>query len=141
MRSFFRNKRFKFHIINLGFVLPLFYKKKTLFLEEEELQIKDIIQGEYLNRIRIFAKPEKKFTIFAQLNSSSDPVMTYFQLLDSLTPFPYTKILSIPEIEKMLLNNKMFNEVVKKIDLNNDGVINFDEYLVLTAFLSSKFMC
>lgn len=121
------------------FLLPLFIVPKIAYMEEEEnvqLTNKDIVRGEYENRIRQFSSIEKKFQIFAKIKKYGDFKMTYFQFLDSLVPFQYIKTIPLDQIEKKLSGNKFFQSTMKFVDINGDGVISFEEYVILCSFLN-----
>jgi hypothetical protein len=125
-------------------LLPLIIIPKIAKLEEDKessnqdftLNIKDVVRGEYENKIRTFASTEKKFLIFAKIKQYGDLRMTYFQFLDSLVPFQYIKTKPLEQVEKELLQKEDFNRILKLIDINGDGFINFEEYIVLSVFLS-----
>lgn len=136
-KYFFRFSKPSYSLIKLSLLLPIFYGKK-MFMLQEELGMKDIIHGEYLNRIRYFASTEKRFTIFAKIKSKDAIQMDYFQFLDSLTPFTYSKTLEPEQMKEKLENIPHFQQIMKHIDINNDGFINIEEYYILCAILSSK---
>jgi hypothetical protein len=124
-------------------VLPLIYMPNVAYLaddekkeNEHELEMKDIVRGEYENKIRTFSTIEKRFLIFAKIKKYGDFRMDYYQFLDSLVPFQYIKTLPQEDLITKLKENKNFQEVIKKIDINGDGYINFEEYIVLSVFMS-----
>ena len=130
---------------NAMFIFPLIYFPQIAYLAEEEekkesteLEMKDIVRGEYENKIRTFSSIEKRFLIFAKIKKYGDYRMNYFQFLDSLTPFQYIKIKSVDDISKDLNENENFLKVLKKIDINNDGFINFEEFIILSVILSTS---
>jgi hypothetical protein len=107
--------------------------------ESTELEMKDIVRGEYENKIRTFSSIEKRFLIFAKIKKYGDYRMNYFQFLDSLVPFQYIKTKNSEEISKILNENQNFQKVLKKIDINNDGFINFEEFIILSVVMSTSF--
>lgn len=129
------------------FMFPILCMPKMLVLKDDEdkneksedsftLEMKDIIRGEYENKIRTFASIEKRFLIFSKVKSGQDYRMTYFQFLDSLVPFQYIKTNPSEEVIKNLMENKSFLETMNKVDINGDGFINFEEYIILSVFLT-----
>ena len=153
--SFFRfnsifKDRFKRKSINNKFWVPLafspfIFAKNVLFLKEkkekesEELEFKEIIRGEYENKIRTFSTIEKKFLIFSKINKSNDELkVSYIQFLDSVVPFQYMKVRKEDELREILKNNNLFQSLLKKIDINNDGFINFEEYVIWSLIMSIR---
>lgn len=136
----FRNSSSHNH--KILFFGPLIIPFKILRLEEEEkenfdLEKKDIIRGEYENKIRIFSSIEKRFLIFAKINEiKKDYRMNYFQFLDSLVPFQYIKTKKYEDVEKILKEMPHFNKIMKKIDINGDNFISFEEYIILSVIMS-----
>lgn len=137
--------RFKKKPINNKFWVPLvftpfIFAKNVLLLKEEkesdELEFKEIIRGEYENKIRTFSTIEKKFLIFSRIKSTDELKMSYFQFLDSAVPFQYMKELNEDQLKEVLMNNPLFQSLLKKIDLNNDGFINFEEYVIWSLIIS-----
>lgn len=150
--SFFKNNfllkdRFRKKSNNSKFWVPLFFSplmfaRKVLYLKEEkekesdELEFKDIIRGEYENKIRTFSPIEKKFLIFSKIKSTEELKMNYFQFLDSVVPFQYMKERNENELREILDNNALFKSLLKRIDINNDGFISFEEYVVWSLIIS-----
>ena len=138
--------RFKKKSINNKFWVPLvftpiIFAKNVLFLEEEEkesdeLEFKEIIRGEYENKIRTFSPIEKKFLIFSRLKSTDELKMNYFQFLDSVVPFQYMKEIKEEKLKEILMNNTLFQSLLKEIDINNDGFINFEEFVIWSLIIS-----
>lgn len=133
---------------NYKFMLmfPMLYIPQIAYLADEDekkestgLEMKDIVRGEYENKIRTFSSIEKRFLIFAKIKKYGDYRMNYFQFLDSLVPFQYIKTKNSEEISKILNENQNFQKVLKKIDINNDGYINFEEFIILSVVLSTSF--
>ena len=85
--SFVNRKRTNFKFPALAFPLILIPKLAKLEDDKNELELKDITLGEYENRIRSFASIEKRFHVFANIKSSDDIKMNYFQFLYSMVPF------------------------------------------------------
>jgi hypothetical protein len=123
------------------FIFPLLFLPKLAYSEEEEkqsvdLEMKEIVKGEYENKIRTFASIEKRFLVFAKVKKYGDYRMNYTQFLDSLVPFNYIKTKSSEEMESFLQSNENFQKIIKFIDVNNDNYINFEEYVCLSILLS-----
>jgi hypothetical protein len=129
---------------NVLFIFPILYIPQIAYMADEEkeekqnlnLEMKDIVRGEYENKIRTFSSIEKRFLIFAKIKKFGDFKMTHFQLLDSLVPFQYIKTMSPDDLAKQLNENNDFLKVMKKIDINGDGFINFEEFIVLSVFMT-----
>jgi hypothetical protein len=102
---------------------------------EDSLEMKEITVGEYENRIRNFASIEKRFLVFANIHSVDEIKMNYFQFLYSLVPFQNMKTRSKAEVEELLMKNKHFNEILKRVDINKDGFINFEEFVILCIIM------
>jgi hypothetical protein len=133
--------------MNRAFVIPLIFspfslKQAVIYLEEEdkkqsdELEFKDIIRGEYENKIRLFAPIEKRFLIFSRIKNNDDLKMSYFQFLDCVVPFQYMKTLKEDKLREILEKNKLFTDIFKKIDTNNDKFISFEEFVVWFLIIS-----
>jgi len=145
LNSVFKD-RFKKKPINNKFWVPLVFTpfilaKNVLFLEEEEkesekLDFKELIRGEYENKIRTFSPIEKKFLIFSRIKSTEELKMSYFQFLESVVPFQYMKQIDEEKLKIILQNNSLFQSLLKKIDNNNDGFINFEEYVIWSLIIS-----
>jgi len=115
--------------------------KKIVFLQEEkkeseELEFKDIVRGEYENKIRTFSSIEKKFLIFSKAKTNEEPKMNYYQFLETVVPFQYMKVLKEESIFEILNKNTLFQNLLKKVDVNNDGFINFEEFVIWALILS-----
>lgn len=124
---------------NTLMISPILLVSKIAKLEREQvnpLDWKDVTRGEYENKIRNFASIEKRFLVFANAIKYGDSKMTYFQFLNSLVPFQYIKSKKKEELEKVLMENKEFNRIMKKVDINGDGFINFEEFIILCIFLT-----
>lgn len=57
----------------------------------EELSTSDKIRGNYENKIRFFAPPEKIFETFATIKTEDSVYMSYEDFFHSLTPFSFHK--------------------------------------------------
>lgn len=121
-------------------VFPLLFLPRICKMEDQEedekLDIKDITRGEYENKIRTFSSIEKKFLVFANIKKYGETKMSYIQFLHSMVPFQYIKTKNIADVDKMLQENKDFSNIMKKIDINGDGFINFEEYILMCVFLT-----
>lgn len=127
------NKNNFFQKTLLYFPLMLLPKIAKL---EDGLEMKDITVGEYENRIRNFASIEKRFMVFANVRDPNEIKMNYFQFLYSLVPFQHIKTRSKAEVEEVLSKNKHFNEILNRVDINKDGFINFEEFVILCIFMN-----
>lgn len=85
------------------------------------------MKSNYANRIRRWSTPEKQFEVFASVKKDGQSYMTISDFRDSLLPSDfdedYHEVREVPEIFKL-------------IDLDGDGLIDYSEYLLFTAFLS-----
>lgn len=70
-------------------VAPVFVGSSLGFCEE--LSTSDKIRGNYENKIRFFAPPEKIFETFATLKTDDSVFMSYDDFFHSLTPFSFHK--------------------------------------------------
>ena len=128
------------------FMFPILFMPKIAFSKDEEdknsnsLEMKEIVKGEYENRIRSFASVEKRFLVFAKVKQIGDYKMTYGQFLQSLLPFNYIKTKSVEEMEKYLQTNEIFNRLIKYVDVNNDNFINFEEFICLSVLLTTPIL-
>lgn len=123
---------------------PIFLSQKeniseSVITEIKEPQIanKDLIKGEYNNRIRIFSPLEKKYLIFGNIQNEKDQ-MSLFQFFNSLIPFQYIATLPFEEVLKNLNLKKDFNRIFDKIDVDGDRKISYEEYLILNCIMSSN---
>jgi len=123
------------------FLFPIIFMPKLAFSEDEKesdkLDMKEIVKGEYENKIRAFASIEKRFLVFARVKKTGDYKMNYVQFLESLIPFNYIKTRSVEDMEKFLESNENFQKIIKYIDVNNDNFISFEEYICLSLLLSN----
>ena len=133
------NKKFFTPLI----LTPFIFTKSILFSKEDKkkdsnvLDFKDIIRGEYENKIRTFSSIEKRFLIFSRVKSTEDIKMTYYQFLDSVVPFQYMKTLPEAELIEILKNNNIFENILSKvIDINSDGFISFEEFVIWSTLIS-----
>lgn len=125
------------------FMFPILFMPKIAFSQDEDekssdkLDMKEIVKGEYENKIRSFASVEKRFLVFAKVKQIGDYKMTYGQFLQSLLPFNYIKTKSVEDMEKILQTNDLFNHLIKYVDVNNDNFINFEEFVCLSVLLTT----
>lgn len=110
MNNFFRkfHKR-SFNIkLNTKFLIPVFFLKfnhQRFFMKNdskspniqniaEEVEAKDLIRGEYENKIRAFSSVEKKYYLFSKKGEDGVRAMDSVNFFESLIPFPYAKVSS-----------------------------------------------
>ncbi len=65
----------------------------------EEVEAKDLIRGEYENKIRAFSSIEKKFYLFSKKGEDGVRAMDSVNFFESLIPFPYSKVSSHDEVK------------------------------------------
>lgn len=138
IRNFFFNRYFKTTVFSLT-ILYLISKNrrfKTMYLEDT-LANTVIIKGEYENKIRIFSPIEKRYCIFGKIDSA-EKQMDYFEFFESLIPFQNIQNKKHDETVSYLSSINEFNDVLKKIDVDEDKNISFEEYLTLCFIASSK---
>ena len=104
-----------------------------LFRSCEDLSTSEKIRGNYENKIRFFAPPEKIFETFATIKENENVFMTYSDFFFSLTPFSFHKN-SEEENEKSYFD-KFTPEVLKIADINGDGKIDFPEFIFFLTLL------
>jgi hypothetical protein len=151
LRVFRKNLKFNISRKRTNFIFPksallfpfLMQTARIAILEDDdkkstELDLKEITLGEYENRIRSFASIEKRFLVFANITSPGDVKMNYFQFLHSMVPFQYIKTRSKTETEEVLMKNKEFVNLLEKVDINRDGFINFEEFVIFCLLLNSS---
>jgi hypothetical protein len=139
----------KYFRINPKFIIPLIFSpfslsKSIAYMEKEieeshEIEIKDIIRGEYENKLRKFASLEKKFMVFSGITSSDKIHMTQAQFFNCIIPFQHMKTIPFSEMEEKLQKNKLFVDLYRQIDVNNDKLISFEEYIIFSLIKSMNF--
>jgi hypothetical protein len=142
----FTRKRVNFNFPKAVLAFPFFIIPRIAKLDNDntkekisnELDLKEITLGEYENRIRNFASIEKRFLIFANIKSPNDIKMNYFQFLHSMVPFQYIKTRSKTETEELLMKKKEFVNLLDKVDINKDGFINFEEFVIFCLLLNTS---
>jgi hypothetical protein len=155
----FRNKRSyqfsnkKYFRFNPKFIIPLIFspfslsksiaymeKEKELEIEEShDIKLKDSIRGEYENKIRVFASLEKRFMIFSDIKTPDKLSMSQNQFFHCILPFQYMKTIPFEKMEEKLEKNKLFVDLYKQIDINNDKLISFEEFVIWSLFRSMDF--
>lgn len=98
---------------------------------DEGLSYPDMIRGNYENKIRFFANPEKIYETFASLKNDDGVVMSYDDFFRSLTPFSFHPI----DEEKESYFNKFSPKIFKLADVNQDGKIDFPEFIFFITLL------
>lgn len=147
-QNFFNKKNIR---INPKFLIPLLFSpfslsKSIAFMEKEiefddsnNLDTLEFIKGEYENKIRMHASIEKKFMIFSGTKSRDNINMSQYQFFNCVIPFQYMKTISFDVLEKKLEKNKLFMDLYKQIDINNDKLISFEEYIIWSLIKSIDF--
>jgi hypothetical protein len=74
-------------------------QNKNLKNKIEEVETKDLIRGEYENKIRAFSSIEKKFYLFSKKGEDGVRAMDSVNFFESLIPFPYSKVSSHDEVK------------------------------------------
>ncbi len=111
--------------------LPVAFSYPALVLCEEP-GTADRIRGNYENKIRFFAPPEKIFETFSSIKTDDKGVvMSYDNFFHSMTPYSYTA--SDEEANKYLETHSP--EVLKLVDVNQDGLIDFPEFIFFITIL------
>ncbi len=138
LKSFIFNKNYKGAILSFTalYFISKSYKLKKIYLDEN-LASTVIIKGEYENKIRIFSPIEKRYCIFGKIDSS-EKQMNYFDFFESLIPFQNIQNKKHDDTVSSLSSISEFNEVLNKIDVDEDKNISFEEYLTLCFIASSK---
>ena len=92
----------------------------------------DTIRGNYENKIRFFSPPEKVFEIFAhEKDENGELMMSYEDFLK--TNSPYNQTVTFEGTEDYLKEHNP--EFLKKVDVDNTGLISFTEYFFFTVLL------
>lgn len=139
LKNFIFNKYYKGTILSFTalYFISKSYKFRKFYLEEN-LASTVIIKGEYENKIRIFSPIEKRYCIFGKIDSS-EKQMNYFDFFESLIPFQNIQNKKHDDTVSSLSSINEFNEVLNKIDVDEDKNISFEEYLTLCFIASSKY--
>jgi calcium uptake protein 1, mitochondrial len=90
------------------------------------------IKGNYEKRIREMSSPEKVFEYFASDKRGPklyDCFMTPADFIRSISPFSRDAVY-------LKQNDKYLSNILSVIDMNGDGLISFNEFILLTALLS-----
>ena len=106
-----------------------------MLLSKDEMSLKDVVKGEYLNKIRLFAVAEKKFSVFGTLDIG-EPYLKVDRFFDMMIPFQYLAVKENEEVMEILSKNESYCSSMSRIDVNGDGQISFEEYLILVALLN-----
>ena len=88
------------------YLIPFLLTPKIILAGEQKenrLDLKIAVRGQYENKIRAFASIEKKFAVFANIKTQDNLTMSYYQFFDSLTPFAYSEIDTLPEVSHIKL--------------------------------------
>lgn len=119
-----------FRRLNSIALLPLAFQGKIVFCDE--LSTSEKIRGNYENKIRFFAPPEKIFETFATLKEGEKIFMTYEDFFYSLTPYSFHPH---PEEEKLKKYFENPPEILQLADINKDGKIDFPEFIFFLTIL------
>ena len=154
--QYFRTNKNKTSM-NSAFIIPLIFcpfslSKSIAYMEKEkekekeknqkekeeshDIHLKDLIRGEYENKIRMFCGLEKKFLVFAGIKSSENLQMTYGQFLDCIIPFQHMKTIPQDVLEEKLKKNKFYYDIFHQIDVNNDRLISFEEFVIWNLIIT-----
>lgn len=97
----------------------------------------DRIRGNYENKIRFFASPEKVFEVFSNDvdAETGEVLMTYGDFLHTMTPYNNYAMVE-PEHTKAYVETQCNkDEFFKYVDTDNSGQISFVEFcLLLTIY-------
>lgn len=115
--------------MRLAPLLPLLMSSPIGLCEEPSTA--DRIRGNYENKIRFFAAPEKIFETFANVRNSEGVFMSYKDFFHSLTPYNY----DVPAKGKADYFEKFQPEILSIADANHDQKIDFDEYIFFVTLL------
>lgn len=108
--------------------MMLYYNQEKLG-ECEEASRTEKIRGNYENKIRYFAPPEKMFEIFSTVKTEDGEMrMSYFDFFHTMTPFNYCHKDEDCEklVEEWVTGTK--HEIISIVDSDNDGSISFTEF-------------
>jgi len=96
---------------------------------ECEASRSDRIRGNYENKIRFFAAPEKVFEIFASEEDEGDQStqMSYSDFLHCLTPYNNGELISDEDIKEYLKNNTP--RIFEVADPDKNGQISYTEFI------------
>lgn len=87
----------------------------------------DRIRGNYENKIRFFASPEKVFDIFSTEEDDDVSLMSYEDFLHCMTPYNNGELLTHEDIKEYLKENKM--SVLQYVDADGSGTISYTEFV------------
>lgn len=139
-------------------VLPLLIGAPIALCDEPSTASR--IRGNYENKIRFFAAPEKIFETFATIRNDKGVYMSYEDFFYSLTPYNFTECVdddsdeeekkddeaneaedakTTDNTEKPPKKPKYFDrftpEIMQIVDADHDGKIDFDEYIFFITVL------
>lgn len=101
----------------------------------EEPSTPERIRGNHENKIRFFCNPEKIFETFAsEKDGNGELFMSYHDFFRTLTPYNYQKAKEAVENEPGYFETHK-PEVLKIADVNQDGKIDFPEFLFFITVL------
>ncbi|EEQ98640.1 conserved hypothetical protein [Perkinsus marinus ATCC 50983] len=102
---------------------------------EEVSRLHSSVMGNYENRMKYYAAPEKVFeyyaTVEAEGRSGSRWAMTYSDFMRSIIPFTFQEMYYEVDPKEHLKALALF-------DLDGDGFLQFDEFLILSAMVTTK---
>ena len=100
--------------------------------ECEEPSKPDRIRGNYENKIRFYAPPEKCFEIFATHKTEDGELcMTYKNFLHAMTPYCQTPVFE--GADDYLKDNTP--AILARVDVNGDNLISFTEFFFFLVLL------
>lgn len=88
----------------------------------------DRIRGNYENKIRFFASPEKVFEVFAtEEDEEGNTQMSYCDFLECLTPYNQGELMESDAVKEYLKDHTP--KAMKFADSDGDGNISFTEFI------------
>ena len=111
-------------------LVPIFLSSTSIALCDEPSTV-DRIRGNYENKIRFFANPEKIFETFANIREEEGVFMSYKDFFHSLTPYNF----NVPSEGKKDYFEENTPEIMSLVDVNNDKKIDFNEYIFFITIL------
>jgi Ca2+-binding EF-hand superfamily protein len=118
------------HLLRIAPVIPIALSSTAMAMCDEPTTA-DRIRGNYENKIRFFANPEKIFETFANVREEKGVFMSYKDFFHSLTPYSF----HVPSEEKKDYFEEHTPQIMTLVDVNNDKKIDFNEYIFFITIL------